>query len=137
MTFVSRLLSATLLLAIGAWWGHSQGFLTMAADSSARPLVHNVFFTLKDGSPANIQKLTEACHKYLTGHDGTAYFAAGPLVTELDRPVNQRDFHVGLCVVFDSKAAHDEYQVHPRHKQFIDENKETWASVKVFDSWGK
>jgi hypothetical protein len=65
------------------------------------------------------------------------YFGAGTVVAELDRPVNQRDFHVALCVVFKNKAAHDTYQTHPRHLEFINENKETWASVRVFDSWAR
>jgi hypothetical protein len=114
------------------------GTRSMADDTKAEPkLVHNVFFTLKDGSPANIQKLTDACHKYITGHEGEVYFGAGTVVAELDRPVNQRDFHVALCVVFKNKAAHDTYQTHPRHLEFINENKETWASVRVFDSWAR
>lgn len=114
-------------------WGN----LTMADKTADRPLVHNVYFTLKDGSPANIKALTEACHKYLDEHEGVTYFAAGPVVEELSRPVNQKDFHVCLCVAFKDKAAHDVYQTHPRHLQFIEENKPTWASVRVFDSWGQ
>jgi hypothetical protein len=113
------------------------GTRTMAADASNQPLVHNVYFTLKDGSPENVRQLTDACYKYLDNHDGVAYFAAGTVVDELQRPVNQRDFHVCLCVVFKNKAAHDVYQTHPRHLAFIDENKATWDKVRVFDSWGK
>ena len=113
------------------------GFRIMAADTPAKPLVHNVYFSLKDPSPANIDALKNACHKYLDGHDGLLYFGAGPLVEELNRPVNQRDFHISLCTVFKDKAAHDQYQTHPRHLQFIAENKETWEKVRVFDSWGK
>jgi len=117
------------------------GFLTgtsSMADSASttRPLVHNVYFNLKDGSPENIAKLTAACHKYLDGHDGVIYFAAGPVVEELSRPVNQKDFHVCLCVAFKDKAAHDVYQTHPRHLEFIAENKATWEKVRVFDTWG-
>ena len=114
------------------------GTRSMADDTKAEPkLVHNVYFTLKGGSPANVQKLTDACYKYLDKHDGVVYFAAGTVVAELDRPVNQKDFHVCLCVVFKNKAAHDVYQTHPRHLDFINENKETWATVRVFDSWAK
>jgi hypothetical protein len=103
--------------------------------TAGRVLVHNVFFTLKDGSPEAIQKLTDACHKYLTGHPGEVFFAAGGLVPELARPVNDRAFHVALCVAFEDKAAHDVYQTAERHLQFISENKETWAQVRVFDSY--
>lgn len=98
-------------------------------------LAHNVFFQLKDGSPANVQALVDACHKYLNVQAGIVFFAAGPLVPELARPVNVLDWHVGLHIVFESKAAHDAYQDDATHQKFIDENKPTWASVRVFDSW--
>lgn len=126
--------SAVLLTLASIFSGNS----SMAEDAQTeRKLVHNVFFTLKNGSPENIRKLTEACHKYLSGHEGVVYFAAGGLVEELQRPVNQRDFHVALCIVFNNKAAHDHYQTHPRHLQFIEENKDSWAQVRVFDSWDR
>ena len=83
-------------------------------------LIHNVFFTLKDGTPENTQKLTDACFKYLQDHPGVVYFAAGPLVSELERPVNVRDFHVGLLVVFRSKHDHDVYHTAPDHLKFIE-----------------
>jgi Stress responsive A/B Barrel Domain len=97
-------------------------------------LAHNVFFSLKDKSPAAKQKLVAACKKYLTGHPGTVFFAAGLLADALDRPVNVRDFDVGLHVVFVDQAAHDAYQEAPRHMDFIAEGKDNWASVRVFDS---
>ena len=36
---------------------------------------------------------------------------------------------------FKDKAAHDAYQSHPRHKQFIAEGEANWKAVRVFDSW--
>ena len=98
-------------------------------------LAHNVYFNLSDSSPAAQQKLIDACQKYLKGHPGEVYFSAGTLVPDLARPVNDRGFHVGLHVVFENRAAHDVYQAHPRHIQFIEENKPNWASVRVFDSY--
>ncbi len=105
------------------------------ADAPQIHLAHNVFFTLTDASPAAQQKLVDACHQYLKGHPGEVYFSAGTLVPDLARPVNDRSFHVGLHVVFDSRQSHDAYQAHPRHIQFIEENKPNWASVRVFDSY--
>jgi heme-degrading monooxygenase HmoA len=63
------------------------------------------------------------------------FFAAGTLVPDLTRPVNQTDFDVALHVVFDTREAHDAYQQAPRHNQFIDENKPNWERVRVFDSY--
>ena len=74
------------------------------------------------------------CRKYLSELPGIAYFAAGTLVEDLSRPVNDKNFHVGLHVVFDNRASHDAYQTHERHLKFIAENKETWKQVRVFDS---
>jgi len=94
----------------------------------------DVYFSLKDNSPAAKQKLVDACKKYLSGHDGTVFFAAGVLASDLDRPVNDREFDVALHIVFKDKAAHDKYQDAERHKQFIEENKDNWKKVRVFDS---
>lgn len=98
-------------------------------------LAHNVFFTLKDPTPEAVAALVVACKKYLTVQPGIVFFAAGPLCAELDREVNDRDWHVGLHLVFTDKAAHDAYQDDATHNQFIDENKATWAKVRVFDSY--
>src|SRR5436190_24403725 len=97
-------------------------------------LAHNVFFTLKDRSPAAKAKLVASCKKHLSGHPGTVFFAAGVLCEELTRPVNVLDFDVALHVIFASKADQDAYQTAPRHLQFIAEGKDNWATVRVFDS---
>ena len=97
-------------------------------------LVHNVFFSLHDASDAGKAKLVAACKKYLTDHAGTVFFACGTRELELDRPVNDLDFDVGLHIVFRTKADHDGYQAAPRHDQFIAENKDNWKKVRVFDS---
>ena len=97
-------------------------------------LAHNVYFTLHTSSPAARAKLVQACRKYLTGHPGTVFFACGELEPTLQRPVNDRSFDVGLHIIFATKADHDAYQEHPRHLQFIEENKADWKQVRVFDS---
>jgi succinylarginine dihydrolase len=93
-----------------------------------------VYFTLHDDSPAKVKELVDACKKYLDGHDGVVYFSAGTLNLELARPVNDHGYQVALNVVFANRHAHDQYQVAPRHQQFIDEQKANWKQVRVFDS---
>jgi hypothetical protein len=106
----------------------------MSAQPSNSPLVaHMVYFTLKDPSAAAEQKLVADCRRYLAGIPGIVFFAVGTLIPDLARPVNVRDFHVGLHVVFESRQAHDAYQVDQRHQAFIAENKDTWQQVRVFD----
>ena len=103
--------------------------------SDSRPVAHMVYFALHDGSADNIRNLTESCYRHLKAIPGITFFGAGPLVEELNRPVNVRDFHVALQVVFATKSDHDAYQQDPNHLAFIAENKPSWASVRIFDSW--
>ncbi len=109
----------------------------MAAEKTAAGprLAHMVYFTLNDSTPQSRQKLVEACRKYLQDHPGVVYFGAGTPVEDLTREVNDRDFDVGLHVVFESREAHDVYQTAPTHLQFIEENKSSWKKVRVFDSY--
>lgn len=96
-------------------------------------LSHDVYFSLKDNSVQGKQKLIAACKKYLTDHPGTVWFAVGPIASEMKRDVNDRDFDVALHIVFQNKAAHDQYAKAARHMKFIDETQETWKKVRVFD----
>ena len=100
-----------------------------------RALAHDVYFSLRDGSPQARQKLVDACRKHLTGHAGTLFFATGVRAPEMARDVNDKAYDVSLHVYFRDRAAHDAYQEHPRHTQFIAEMSANWASVRVFDSW--
>ena len=111
-------------------WGFTREAKDMAAGSL---LVHNVYFSLKDGSPAARERLLASCRTHLSGHAGTVLFAVGT-ASDLARPVNDRDFDVALHLVFQSRKAHDDYQVHERHQRFIAENKDNWSRVRVFDS---
>jgi hypothetical protein len=104
------------------------------AQNAPQLLSHDVYFSLNDASPAARDALVAACKKHLTGHPGVVSFSAGVLASELDRPVNDRDFDVALHMLFDGKASHDKYQEAARHKQFIEENQKNWKKVRVFDS---
>ena len=96
-------------------------------------LAHNVFFSLNDTSPAMIDALVADCHKYLARHPGVVFYAAGTL-SDVDRPVSDRDYEVALHVVFTDRAALDAYAVAPAHQEFIAGNKANWKKVRVFDS---
>ncbi len=97
-------------------------------------LAHNVFFKLKENSPAAVQKLIADCKKYLTVQKGIVSFCCGKIEPDLAREVNDRDWDVGLHLVFTDRRAHDAYQDDPMHEKFVHENKPGWAKVRVFDS---
>ena len=108
--------------------------MSEANQSSSQKLAHTVYFTLHEPNPERIQELLAACQHYLANHPGTEYFAVGTLVADLQRPVNDLDYHVSLHVHFQDRAAHDQYQQDPRHLEFIAKNKDNWSQVRVFDS---
>jgi Stress responsive A/B Barrel Domain len=111
------------------------GARALSAAAADAQLAHMVYFKLKDSSGLNRAKLVAACKAYLSGHEGTVSFAVGTLAGDLNREVNDRGFDVSLHIVFANKDAHDKYQEHPRHLKFIEENKDNWAKVRVFDSY--
>src|SRR5205823_3259450 len=48
------------------------------AKKAAGPLIgHMVYFTLKERTPADRERLVAACKKYLAEHDGVVFFSAG------------------------------------------------------------
>ena len=137
---MTKALCTLSLLALAAGFlfvqsSEKQGHI-MAADAAQpeKQLAHMVYFTLAEKTPENRQKLIDACKKYLTGHEGVVFFGVGKVAEGLDREVNIRDWDVGLHLVFKNRAAHDKYQTHPRHLQFIEAGKPLWKSVKVFDA---
>ena len=97
-------------------------------------LSHCVFFALKNNTPENCRALVDECNTYLNRPEGVVFMHAGVRDADLDREVNDTDFDVSLVIVFESRQAHDVYQDHPEHLTFIERNKQTWRSVRVFDA---
>jgi hypothetical protein len=128
-----RLLTLTIMLFLSVC-GCAGGQYAGCNQTKEPMLAHNVYFRLKDDSQAAKNRLVDSCHQYLKDHPGVVFFAAGTLAEELDRPVNVRDFHVGLHIVFKAKKFHDQYQTADKHLQFIEENKGNWENVRVFDT---
>ena len=96
-------------------------------------LAHQVFFTLHERTDDAIESLVRDCQTYLRDHPGMVSFEVGRREPKYARPVNA-DYDVALHTVFEDQAAHDAYQSAPRHLEFIEKNRTTWASVQVFDS---
>jgi len=95
---------------------------------------HNVYFALKDNSDEAVDRFISDSKQYLAVIPGINSFACGVLETELDREVNDQDFDVSLHVLFESKEAHDAYQIAPSHSEFVARNQPNWAGARVFDS---
>ena len=82
--------------AMASLLGHGSA---QAAESGEAPIIHDVYFSLKDKSEASSKKMVEACKKYLAPQPGVTYFAVGVLAADLKRSVNDLDWDIGLHVV--------------------------------------
>ena len=105
------------------------------AEEDGPALAHMVFFTLKDRSKEAREDFAASCRKYLAGHEGAVYFSVGVIAEDVEEPVSVKDFDVALHVVFEDKGAKQTYLDHPRHTQFVEENRARFAQVRVFDSY--
>ena len=98
--------------------------------------IHTVYFWLDNAaSDADCKQLIHDCRKYLGKVPTVRQLWAGPPALT-PRDVVDNSYAVGLTVVLDDAAAHDVYQEHPLHKEFIQRNKVHWARVQVYDFMG-
>jgi hypothetical protein len=95
--------------------------------------VHYVLFWMNPGTPdAARQQLVEDCYQYLAKVPTVRQLWSGrPAMTPRD--VVDNSYDVGLCVILDDDAAHEVYQKHDLHTQFIARNKQHWKRVQVYD----
>lgn len=102
-------------------------------DKTDRMLVHSVFFTLKEGlSEDQKAAFIEQVHTLGTIDTVRSIHVGTPAATP-DRPVIQTNYDVGLTVAFDSIEGHDIYQEAQAHHDFIENNKDLWENVVIYD----
>jgi hypothetical protein len=111
------------------------GVVSRSAEKADPQLAHMVYFTLKDHSKESRDKFIASCKKYLSNHEGTVSFTIGTLADDVKEPVSVLDFDVAIHLVLKNKSAKLQYLNSPRHKQFVDENLDSFAKVRVFDSY--
>ena len=96
--------------------------------------VHAVYFWLKNPDNQEDKKAFEASLKKFI--DVSQYIKSRHLGTPAatSRPVIDNSYTYCLVVTFDSKKQQDQYQEEPAHKRFIEESKDLWEKVLVYDS---
>lgn len=104
------------------------------AEGDKMAVGHMVYFTLKDRTNENAAKLVANCDKYLSDMPGVRFYAAGVRDKAFAGEPNDEEFDVALHVIFNSTAAYKKYTPHPMHQKFIEESKDLWSKVRVFDS---
>jgi len=94
---------------------------------------HVVIFWTDPAKPTAADELIAGAKKYLAPLPGIVHFHVGKMVPS-HRPVVDQSYQVALNVVFDSKKAQDDYQVHPLHLEFVEKVfKPVSKKVVVYD----
>jgi len=100
-------------------------------------LVHTVYFWVKESAPAGErEKLAASCRELLGKIPTVRHFWAGVPAATPKRDVIDASYDVAITVVVDDMTAHDVYQEHPLHKEFIARHRENWKRVQVYDAEG-
>lgn len=95
--------------------------------------IHTVYFWMNDNTPpAAKEQLITDCYQYLKAIPTVKQLWAGPPAMT-PREVVDNSYQVGLTVVLADSPAHDVYQQHDLHMDFIKRNKEHWKRVQVYD----
>ncbi|GAB3490673.1 Dabb family protein [Spirosoma knui] len=98
--------------------------------------VHTVFFWLKHPESQDDRTALGAGLESLKGvKDISAAYIGTPAETR--RPVIDHSYDYSITFVFEDKAAHDTYQEHPVHLEFVAECSHLWERVQVYDAVGK
>ena len=97
--------------------------------------VHHVFFWLKD--PKN-KKDHDKLLAGLKGLGKIEYIKMShiglPSVNNFDKSVTDASYSFSVLLIFNNKSDEEKYLVHPLHKKFIDDHKNLWSKVVVYDS---
>jgi len=94
---------------------------------------HVVIFWTDPANPKAADELLAGAEKYLRPIPGVLSFHVGKMVGS-HRPVVDQSYQVALNLVFPSKQAQDDYQVHPMHVEFVEKIfKPRCKKVVVYD----
>ena len=94
---------------------------------------HVVIFWTNPADTKTADELIAGAKMYLAGIPGIVHFHVGKMAPS-HRPVVDQTYQVALNVVFTSKQAQDDYQVHPLHVEFVEKVfKPICKKVLVYD----
>ena len=94
--------------------------------------VHSVYFWLKVGlSEADRAAFERGLDLLLSIDSIQQSYRGTPAST--DRPVIDSSYSFGIVTAFEDEAAHDAYQVDPKHDRFREECAKYWTKVQIYD----
>ncbi len=96
-------------------------------------LIHIVLFKLQPSlKEADRHRFVQGLESLREIPDAEQVWIGPPAATPL-RPVVFQDYDIGLTVLLRDLAAHDRYQEHPCHQQFVATFKPCWERITVID----
>ncbi|MEY4955119.1 MAG: hypothetical protein RI981_1204 [Bacteroidota bacterium] len=101
---------------------------------SKKPLLHHVFFWLKNPNSETDKKQLIAGLKTLKGIPTINEIHIGTLASTEKRDVVDTSWDVSELMFFDDEAGQKVYQDHPIHLEFVKNNSHLWKKVVVYDS---
>lgn len=97
-------------------------------------MAHIVYFWAKpDLSATDKQKFEAGLSSLLKIKSLKNGYIGKPSATEA-RDVVDNSYNYSLMLFFDDVKGHDAYQIDPIHLKFVEENKQYWTKVIVYDS---
>ncbi|HMH23775.1 MAG TPA: Dabb family protein [Puia sp.] len=113
------------------------GFVSAGTPTAGRsdlPLVHHVFFWLKDPSSKDDRdKLVEGL-RTLAKIETVKELRVGVLASTEKRDVVDTSWQVSELIFFHDLAGQSTYQAHPVHLDFVKNYGHLWAKVVVYDA---
>jgi Stress responsive A/B Barrel Domain len=107
---------------------------TNAMNSESKPLLHHVFFWLKNpDSAADKQELIKGL-KTLAAIPTIRQIHIGVLASTEKRDVVDTSWDVSELMFFDDAAGQKVYQDHPIHEAFVKNYAHLWKKVIVYDA---
>lgn len=97
-------------------------------------LVHTVLFWLRKDLQGDEEMLFRMGLESLTQIESAEVAYVGSPAHTAERPVIDTSYDFCLTVICKDVAAHDAYQVDPRHTAFIEQFKSYWRKVKIYDA---
>jgi hypothetical protein len=95
--------------------------------------IHHVYFWLKNpASDEDRRKLLNGLEKLSKVKTIQTFHIGKPADT--NRDVIDRSYSVSWMLIFNNKEDQDNYQVDPVHLNFVEECKDLWQKVVVYDS---
>jgi len=128
------IVAATALAAGVATTGPRAAASKPASKASFPPVVHHVFFWLKNpDSKEDLAKLLAGL-RTLAGIDTVRGIHIGVPADTEQRGVVDGSYSASEILFFDDVAGQNAYQVHPIHKQFVADCEHLWRRVVVYDA---